>query len=727
MFKLRKYQTKYVKKLKEEILDLLDSSEKEICVFQSPTGSGKTIIMAECLKDLCEESEKVLSFIWVSVRKLHNQSKDKLERYYESSRVLKCSNFNDLTDKKIDKNEILFINWESINKKNKSTIIKENEQEFYLEKVIENTREDGNEVILIIDESHHTASSDKSKELISSLSPKVTVEVSATPHLNERLIKVRLDEVKSAEMIKKEISINPEFMKIKIDDKESDEVVITQGLRKREQLRTMYTREKSNINPLMLVQLPDKKQGIEEKKDKIVSILKNNNVTEENGKLAIWLSEDKSNTLSNIEKPDNEVEVLIFKQAIALGWDCPRASILVIFRESKSFSFTIQTIGRIMRMPELKHYTEEELNKGFVFTNLENINITEDYAKDYLTVYESRRRNDSYKQIKLKSFYLKRQRARTRISGEFSKIFMDVAKKINLSNKITKKPSSVVRAIISDGKIENIDIVGEVHHKDTREIKISERELQELFDNFIIQNCTPYAPKDSSDRMKTALYNYLNKELGLEKYSAEAQKIVVGKENMQFFLDAISLAKEIYKTDVVEPLREKKEFIEDYDWEIPSVIGYTSRYVAWEPEKSIMTPLYLRNPSTPEKNFITKLNSSNKLKWWFRNGETENKYFAVVRADKEGCFYPDFIVYFNDGTIGLFDTKLGGTAKTAEAGPRAEGLQSYIKEENKKRKKNKFVGGIVIEKNKTWFCNDKEKYTYDNKDLIGSGWEILEL
>jgi len=98
--------------------------------------------------------------------------------------------------------------------------------------------------------------------------------------------------------------------------------------------------------------------------------------------------------LQILEKNDNEVEVLIFKQAIALGWDCPRASILAIFRESKSFTFTIQTIGRIMRMPELKYYSETpELNLGYVFTNLSDIEITEDYAKDYVTVYESKRDN----------------------------------------------------------------------------------------------------------------------------------------------------------------------------------------------------------------------------------------------------------------------------------------------------------------------------------------------
>ena len=57
-------------------------------------------------------------------------------------------------------------------------------------------------------------------------------------------------------------------------------------------------------------------------------------------------------------KNENEVEVMILKQAIALGWDCPRAQILVLFRDWKSITFSIQTVGRIMRMPEIKkgHY-----------------------------------------------------------------------------------------------------------------------------------------------------------------------------------------------------------------------------------------------------------------------------------------------------------------------------------------------------------------------------------
>ena len=48
---------------------------------------------------------------------------------------------------------------------------------------------------------------------------------------------------------------------------------------------------------------------MEDKRDDVVKKLKDKyNITEENGKLAIWLSEIHSDTLANIEKNDNEVD-----------------------------------------------------------------------------------------------------------------------------------------------------------------------------------------------------------------------------------------------------------------------------------------------------------------------------------------------------------------------------------------------------------------------------------
>lgn len=730
MIELRKYQTEAIKNLRDTIEKLLRSSEREICIFQAPTGSGKTVMASELLKKLVKDRKDNLnfSFIWVSVRMLHEQSKEKLEKYYEDDRLLQCSYFEDLEDRKIGDNEILFINWHSINKKDINIYVRENELDNNLNSIIQSTKEDGREIILVIDESHHTASSEKSKELIEVISPKITLEVSATPHLKENmggLEKVNLSDVKEEEMIKSEIAVNPEFMGIELGSKSSDELVIEQALKKRDELAKFYEKEGSNVNPLILIQLPDQKSNLINKKDDVLEILKDKfNITEENGKLAVWLSEEKTETLVNVEKRDNEVEVLLFKQAPALGWDCPRASILIIFRESKSFTFTIQTIGRIMRMPELKYYNEPELNKGFVYTNLPSIEITEDYAKDYVTVYEGKRDGTLYKDIALYSIYLKRQRERTRLSGEFAKIFMATADEMNLFEKITTTPSKVVNPIIADGKIIDIDKPGEIEHEGTIEVQLNAGELQKRWDSFISQNCTPYAPTDSSDRMKTALYQFFTQKFKMQKFDSQVQRIVLGKENVDAFVEVIIRSKERYEQDVVKQLSEKREMQEVPKWEVPPIINYNSRYIREGKAKSVIKPFYAKKVSQLEKQFTELLDNSTKIKWWFKNGEGEIKYFAVLYKDEFGFergFYVDFIIQFEDGSIGLFDTKGGFTAKDAKT--RSEYLQKYIKEQNKGGKK--LWGGIVTSVNDRWRYNDSDVYTYNEKNL--TNWKFLQI
>ena len=727
MIELRDYQKRAVDSIKIKLENILRSPENGVAIFQAPTGSGKTVMVSQALKELIRdrEDEKVFSFIWVSVRMLHEQSKEKLEKYYEDDRLLQCSYFNELSDRKIDENEILFINWSSINKRDINIYVKENEQDNNLNSVILNTKEEGRDIILIIDESHHTASSEKSRELIEIISPKVTIEVSATPNLTRNaseIEKVYLADVKAEEMIKSEISVNPEFLNLKVDQESSDELIIEQALKKRCELKHLFENEGTNINPLVLVQLPDKKSDLISKKDDVIKILEQKGITEENGKLAIWLSEEKSNTLANIEKNVNEVEVLIFKQAIALGWDCPRAHILVIFRETKSYVFTIQTIGRIMRMPELKYYNEPELNKGFVFTNLANIEITENYAKDYVTVYEGKRNAELYSNIELPSIHLRRQRERTRLSGEFLKIFTETTKEIKLKGKITDNPSTIVSPIIADGRIVDIDQEGEIERKGRINVQLSSVELQQRFDKFVVDNCYPYAPSGSSDRMKTALYQFIVKEFEIKKFDPKAQEIVLGKENVQPFVDAINLSKDKYKEQVVKQINETREKRVFPKWEVPVIISYNSKSKKEDKSKSIMKPFYSKKASQPENLFIDLLEESEKVKWWFKNGESESKYFAVeyIENGYEHAFYVDFIVQFTDGSVGLFDTKGGITAKDAKG--RAEGLQKYISEQNDKGKN--LWGGIAIFENGSWRYNDNDVYTYDKNNL--SEWKILE-
>jgi len=738
----RKYQETAIVKLKREANELLDADGNKICIFKSPTGSGKTLMMAEFLKRLIDSriDGKKFSFIWIAVHKRHDQSRNSLKKYYDQFGVgLKCSYFEDLDDRQIGENEILFLNWASINKKD-NVYVRANERDNNLSNIVFRTKEEGRIIVLIIDESHRNAETEKSKELINEISPKVTIEVSATPQLNNanRIVDVDLKEVKDDGMVKKEIVINPGFESYKLDkklaDKTADELVVEAGLKKRVALVQKYEGEGSSVNPLMLIQIPDSRQGLIDKKDTVVQLLSKYGITTENGRLAIYLSDkdDKIN-LANIEKNENEVEVMIFKQAIAVGWDCPRAAILVLFREWKSMVFSIQTIGRIMRMPELRHYKSAELNLGYVFTSLSDISIAEDVAGKYITVSEGTRRED-YKNIDLTSYHSKRFREETRLSSDFVPIFFQAADELKLKDRISLKHSIVDTKLIASGRIVDVDKATKgIEKKGTLDIPKNKVELQIAFDWFSRENLAPFAPElRSIKRINDSLYRFFEKvfKMGVDDWE-KVQAIVLADENRQAVIDVINRAKELYQ-EVVG--RGKHEILEnDEPWNVPEIINYDLTFVKKKYKKSIIQPHHAKAKSESslplfeedsdiEIDFIEYLEKAKQVKWWFKNGKQDATYFAVpyVENDIEKLFYVDFVVMLTDDRIGLFDTKGGIFAKTAK--DRAEGLVKYIEKESKKGKN--LFGGIVIKDKNSWRYNHSKKYEYDLNNL--NEWKFLD-
>lgn len=739
----KNYQEKAIVKLKQEVNDLLDAEGNKICIFKSPTGSGKTLMMAEFLKRLIDSriDGKKFSFIWIAVNKLHDQSRNSLKKYYDPLGIgLKCSYFEDLDDRKIGENEILFLNWASINKKG-NIYVRENERDNNLTNIVARTKEEGRIIILIIDESHRNAETEKSKELIEDIGPKVTIEVSATPQLKGvfRGVEVELKDVKDEGMIKKEIVINPGFENFKLDkklaDKPADEIVVEAALKRRAALAKAYEAEGANVNPLMLIQIPDSRKGLIDKKDAIVQLLGKYGITTENGRLAIYLSDkDSKINLENIEKNENEVEVMIFKQAIAVGWDCPRAAILVLFREWKSMVFSIQTIGRIMRMPEHRHYKNPELNIGYVFTSLSDIGIAEDIAKEYITVFEGKRRED-YENIDLTSYHSKRFREETRLSSDFVPIFFQAADELKLKDKISLKHSIVDTKLIASGKISDVDKeTKSIEKKGTLDIPKNEVELQNAFDYFARENLAPFAPElRSIKRINDSLYRFFDKnfKMGVDDWP-KVQAIVLAEENRQAVIDTINRAKELYQEAVGKG---KHEVVQnDEPWNVPEIINYNLNFAEKDYKRSIIQPYYAKTKGTDnlslfeedsdvEVAFIEYLEKAKQVKWWFKNGKQDGSYFAVpyVENGQEKPFYLDFIVMLKDGRIGLFDTKGGIYAKTAKE--RAEGLAEYIASENKQGKK--LFGGIVLKDKNSWRYNDSKKYSYDPNNL--KDWKFLDL
>lgn len=710
-FQLTKYQDTAARELLQDAERLLRQTGNKKLVFKAPTGSGKTITMAEFLTRFADDHDHPpCAFIWAAPRQLHEQSKKKLELYCENTRAIECSYFEDLDDRQIGENEILFFNWESIRQEN-NIYIRENEQDNNLSSILERTREAGRAIVLVIDESHFHAQAETSQNLTTSISPNLTIEVSATPIMQnpDQMVSVDIGDVKAEEMIKKAVILNEDFKSVVSRGRtikselagSTDDIVLREALKKREELTRAYKAEGVAINPLLLIQLPDRRgQADEDRQTMIVRILKDKHgISVDNGKLAIYLAENKEN-LENLTRNDNEAEVLIFKQAIALGWDCPRAHILVLFREWHSPVFSIQTLGRIMRVsePERGYYDNDILNFAYVYTNIDDIVIKEDIGGGYVVIHTSNR-IAKYKPVALPSVHRKRHREQTRLTPLFTRLFLDEAQKYTSKDKkglekiIKTKNQKVEQYFITDWKREDIDELKDVHIvAEEKAHYVTDMDLQRLFDYFVRTNLSPFHPEDRSvGRLKESIYQFFGKEMKMTRadHFRDIINVVLSEDNRPLFQAVIDSAKRAY---IAATEKREKEIIEDA-WEVPERVAFGEGYIETKTRKSVMEPFYSDERWQSEEAFIDFLERPrNEVAWWFKNGDRDATFFAVPYKDDDdwSSFYIDFLIMMKDGSIGLFDPH--GT-HLSDFGPKADGLRQYIKARNKKDKK--LFGGIV--------------------------------
>ena len=102
-----------------------------------------------------------------------------------------------------------------------------------------------------------------------------------------------------------------------------------------------------NLTPLMLVQVDSSGKSVDRAKE----TLKELGFTE--GQIATHTADEPDPTLLALANNEN-VEVLIFKIAVALGFDAPRAWTLVSMRATQSEDFGVQLVGpRSARSPKI--------------------------------------------------------------------------------------------------------------------------------------------------------------------------------------------------------------------------------------------------------------------------------------------------------------------------------------------------------------------------------------
>lgn len=155
-------------------------------------------------------------------------------------------------------------------------------------------------------------------------------------------------------------------------------------------------------------------------------------------------------------------------------------------------------------------------------------------------------------------------------------------------------------------------------------------------------------------------------------------------------MNLLSNAKDIYKPlRELEVMHRKKEAEEQYLWNIPTAQSFTERAIIKDYTKNILSPCYIASDSEREIWFIEEyLETSPEVVFWFKNGDNSREFFAVPYTDNNRdtrSFYPDFIVFYKNGVIGIFDPKYGFTLE--DGASKAIGLEKYISEQNTKGKK----------------------------------------
>lgn len=759
MIHLKNYQDEAVNDLSQKLYKLLKRpGARQNLIFKAPTGSGKTVMMASLLNKFCEElperyelEKRKAAFIWIAPNKLYIQSYNALKGYFAEMRSIKPIFFNDVIDSELQPNEVLFVNWESINKE-KNLMIKENETDKNLYSFINKAKLNDTEIIVIIDEEHmfaDTKTAKRANEVLQKIYPKVEIRVSATPTTNSdyRTLVERQDVI-AEEMIKEGIILNPALDTIVQQGRSLEEILLEQALAKREELRQAYESLGVKINPLLLIQLPnDKSDNNTADDEKYIDVVLQNlevkyNITVNNNKLAVWLSGKKDN-LEDIEKPDNMVEVLLFKQAIALGWDCPRAGVLLIFRELKSTTFTIQTVGRILRMPEQKHYPNPLLNQGYVFTNLSKNQI--EIVKDdmsYITMNKARR-IENYVPVQLNSTYINTRIVRNRLGATFRKALYEIAElnwelkremgsdhffetnKQLLKKRFINTDINTIEIVIP----ENVLLTGEEQTKlvtETARFAKTPSELARLFKDFCRALTAPYAAVDSTPVLEGGMKYFFEDYFGIIEY--DAIKIMLYDQNQPIFIELIEKAKERYQEMQEQKANNATKDVQNYQWEVPIERIYNELYEEKEEvQRHALEPFYEYNrASKPEVKFAEFLEENKEnLHWWYKNGEKAKEHFAIPYIDylgKQSLFYVDFMILSKTNVTCLFDTKTSGS-DPANAHLKHNALVDFISVRNSKGLKT--IGGILIEKinNNTstwWYCINKISNT-----KIEAGWDMF--
>lgn len=701
-------------------------------ILKSPTGSGKTIILTHFMDEYMQGRAKTV-FVWLTPGKgnLEEQSKTKMDIYIHNAQTKLLA---DVMTSGFAENDACFINWEKLTKKGNNAL-KDSERTNFLE-WIEKTFNDGLSFKIVIDESHQNFTA-KADEIVQLFKTDKIIRCSATPLYDKKakLIEIPEEDVIAEGLIKKLLVINENFPQV-VETQNQTDYLLDKALAKQRELRSLLLQRGKEINPLIVVQLPNNSDLL---LDTVEKFFERNGIMYEAGTLAVWLSGRHEN-LDNISVNSGEQVAVIIKQAVATGWDCPRAYILVKLRENMDETFEVQTIGRIRRMPEAKHYDNDALDSCYLYTfdGKFTQGVKASLGKSALEAKTLFLKNEH------KTFSLiKEQRTMVTDLRDPRRALTAIAKHLKNKYGLTgDKKQNRVRLeskgyIFSDSIVHytlsgNVVALSELSEKD----KLNAIAVKEPINTHM--HGREYHNRVGKIGLEIGMpYTYMNTIIGKlfgEKYFYSEKVLALAtRELYAFVINNADMLRRIFRDAMAAQLAQeviKDNSVSEKVFTIPQSMLFTydaTSKVQTESTKNVYQGYLLSAEprSSSEKKFEKFCESCPAVEWIYKNGDKGDEYFSIVYNDNSGAqklFYPDYVLSVS-GETWIIETK-GGFTRSGDSedidifSPKKfEVLQSYLK-------KHGLKGGFVrFDKNSDELCICTDNYS---DDITSDSWKLLD-
>lgn len=649
----------------------LDTS-KQVITVKAPTGAGKTVVLIKYVDEYLKNTDGKTAFIWLCPGKgdLEQQSKDSMDALapHIDTRALHYSMLMGF-----EGGSVTFINWELVTKKG-NTALKDSERTNLFE-VIADAHKDGIRFVVIIDEEHMN-NTKKADDIINAFAPKNIIRVSATAQKvpQNEFYEISEDEVINAGLISRAIYVN-EGVDESREITNDYEYLLELADEKRKEIQAAYDHLKLKIRPLVLIQFP---AGQPETIEAVEKKLESMGYTYDNGMVSKWMSDDKVN-VEGLTDNGGQQGFLLMKQAISTGWDCPRAKILVKLREGGSEDFQIQTIGRIRRMPERKHYGMDILDYCYIYT------LDTQYKMGLLSqmdkAYQVRR---LFIRDEARDFELEKELRNLDFDGlgereTLIKVYNYFKDTYHLGN-----DQRVNRENLEAGGY-NFD-----HEIDSKILQGVFRTTDDLAGGMGKRNINVKTAVNththgiyllhSVDGIKKATGMQLQKVKSiLRRMFSKGKKTkykFIALENSDFYAFVINNAKKLkidFKavtsqmggTQIEFALQPKTSTFHIPEMEVYKYSEVKNRmFMRLNAYKEYTNEFIAgRIRSDSERLFERYCETQkDKIEWVYKNGDTGQQYFSIVYLDgllKQWLFYPDYIVHTKDGQDWLIETKGG--------------------------------------------------------------------